>query len=161
MSNQKSPFWSNLFKPAQSVHQNIVSLWSKTPLFKGISKSALNTLSKEMHIRHYKPQEIIFKTDDNGEGVILILSGTVAIKSGETILTELSKGEFFGEVALSSNDKRTATAVCIDEAELVFFLRQDLKDWIDHTPSMAAIFLLNLNKVLAERLRSANSRLSQ
>ncbi len=156
-----SPFWSNLFKPAKSVHQNIVSLWSQTPLFKGIPKTALNTLCKEMHVRSYNKDETIFKKDDDGEGVILILSGTVAIKSGKTLLTELKKGEFFGEVALSFTDKRTATALCTEPTELVFFLRQDLKDWIDHSPSMAALFLLNLNKVLAERLRTANNHLAK
>ena len=76
-------------------------------------------------------------------------------------LALMQRGDFFGEIALAENDKRTADAICMSEAKLVFFLRQDLEEWIDTEPRLGSIFLMNLASVLAQRLHQANQLLAQ
>ena len=68
---------------------------------------------------------------------------------------------FFGEIALAENDKRTADAQCVKPCRLVFFLKQDLEEWIDIEPRLGNIFLMNLASTLAQRLQIANQLLSQ
>ena len=38
----------------------------------------------------------------------------------------------------------------------MYFLRQDLEEWIEHEPRLGARFLMNLSATLAQRLFEAN-----
>jgi CRP-like cAMP-binding protein len=71
-------------------------------------------------------------------------------------LASLSEGDFFGEIALAENDKRTADAHCLKPSRLVFFLKQDLEEWIELEHRLGTIFLMNLASTLAQRLHQAN-----
>jgi CRP-like cAMP-binding protein len=51
--------------------------------------------------------------------------------------------------------------MCISDSTLVFFLRQDLEEWIETEPRLGAVFLMNLASVLAQRLHQANQSLAR
>jgi len=64
----------------------------------------------------YKPNEVIFNQGDDGQELFIVEEGKVAInqtKEGadSTHLCDYGYGEYFGEKALLSNDKRAASAV--------------------------------------------------
>ena len=103
----------------------------------------------------------MFKQDDRGAGAALILSGQVAVRSGNTTLAELSSGDFFGEVALAVDERRTADAIACEDTELVFFLRHELEEWIEQAPREGAQLGLNLALILGNRLRKANQMLAR
>lgn len=153
------PYWSNLFRKTQSNEQAIASLWLATPLFNGISQHHCEKLVPDMQVRHYQPGETIFKAGDAGVGVAIIRSGTVSIRSGQTELAQLQTGDFFGEVALVTDELRTAQAIANKPCELVFFLRPHLHELMQEHPQLAATLMLNLSRVLANRLRTSNELL--
>jgi len=159
--DNKHPLWENIFRHKDDRITEVCNLWSETPLFKGISKSYIRRLVKNMHPRLYTTDEIIFKTGDIGSGAVLIKSGEVAIKAGEKVLAVLTKGDFFGEVALVVDEARTADAVASTDCELIFFLRPDLEEWLHSSPKPGAQLMANISKVLAGRLRHANDMLAQ
>jgi CRP/FNR family transcriptional regulator, cyclic AMP receptor protein len=109
-----------------------------------------------MHIRNYQQDEIVFREGDHGAGVILVLEGQVKIMALDTPISVLEQGDFFGEIALAENDKRTADAVCARNCRLVFFLKQDLEEWIEVEHYLGLVFLKNLSSTLAKRLHQAN-----
>jgi CRP/FNR family transcriptional regulator, cyclic AMP receptor protein len=149
-------FWSNLFKHKDSEINTIAEYWSNTPLFKDIPRRHITSLSENMHIRNYQQDEIVFREGDQGAGVILVLEGQVKIMALDTPISVLEKGDFFGEIALAENDKRTADAVCASNCRLVFFLKQDLEEWIEVEHYLGLLFLKNLASTLAQRLHQAN-----
>jgi CRP/FNR family cyclic AMP-dependent transcriptional regulator len=154
-------FWSNIFRDGDEQVEIIARLWSDTPLFNNIPTRHVRQLAQNMHVRQYQPNEIIFREGDQGAGTILVLDGEVRIMARDNQLALMQRGDFFGEIALAENDKRTADAICMSEAKLVFFLRQDLEEWIDTEPRLGSIFLMNLASVLAQRLHQANQLLAQ
>ncbi len=155
-----SPYWSSFFRKNNTYIDQIVRLWSDTILFQGINKREIKKLCKNMHLRKFSANERIFSQGDTGVGVILVYKGEVEIRNQGHVLAKLVSGDFFGEVALITDDTRTADAISINNSELCYFLKQDLEEWMQHSPVIAARFLLNLSKVLATRLRQANQQLA-
>ncbi len=154
-------FWSNLFRSGDSELQTIARLWQQTPLFRDIPERQTEQLCSKMHLRLFKPGESVFTLGDQGAGAILVLEGTVRIMANTTELALLESGDFFGEIALAATERRTADATAVIASRLVYFLKQDLEEWIEHQPRLGARFLMNLSATLAERLYQANTLIAK
>ena len=154
-------FWSNIFKQPENEVQTIARLWQATPLFRDIPPKQTAFLCETMHVRQFKANEVIFNRGDQGAGAIMVLQGAVKVMTNETELASLDVGDFFGEIALASSENRTADAIAISDAKLVFFLKQDLEEWIEYEPRLGARFLMNLSATLAQRLYHANNLIGQ
>jgi CRP-like cAMP-binding protein len=153
-------FWSNLFKNPGDETRAVAEYWKASPLFHNIPLRHVQTLAEKMHIRQYLQDEWVFREGDQGAGAILVLEGQVKIFANQTPLAVLQAGDFFGEIALAENGKRTADAVCTEAGRLVFFLKQDLEEWIEIEPRLGTVFLINLASTLAQRLHQANQLLA-
>lgn len=149
-------FWSNVFKKPGSELQTIAALWQKTPLFNNIPVKHIEFLSSKMHPRHFQPDELIFQQGDQGAGAILVMQGSARVMADKTQLALLEAGDFFGEIALAETDNRAADAFSVGNSTLVYFLKQDLEEWIEFEPRLGARFLMNLSSTLAQRLYQAN-----
>ncbi len=154
-------FWSNIFKSADNELQAITRLWQQTPLFEGIPQRQTEFLCAKMHLRQFKADEVIFNLGDQGAGASLVLEGSVKIMASATELALLESGDFFGEIALAATERRTADAIAISPTRLVFFLKQDLEEWIEYEPRLGARFLMNLSSALAQRLYRANELIAK
>ncbi len=150
--------WSNIFKGESNQVDQIAALWHKTPLFEGIPLKHIRFLSQNMHVRYFQTDEQIFRKGDQGAGAILVLQGKVRIRIGQMEPVELESGDFFGEIALAEVENRLADAISIDETTLVYFLKQDLEEWIELEPHRWARFLKNLAASLAQRVFHANEQ---
>lgn len=157
----RHPLWHNLFRPRSDRLSESVQLWRDTPLLAGISGRKARQLVSDMHHRHYEPGEHVFRQGDVGAGAVMIRSGKVEIRAGVRVLAELGPGDFFGEVALVSEESRTANAVATAPTELMFLMRSNLDEWVQRSPRAGECFMRNLAHVLAERLRRANQQLSE
>ena len=159
--HMKNYFWSNIFRQAEDEIGIISRFWQNSPLFKNIPYRHIEALAANMHVRQYQAGEVVFREGDQGAGTILVLEGQVRIMAKNNQLALLDQGDFFGEIALAETDKRTADAYCVTESKLVFFLRQDLEEWIEVEPRLGTIFLTNLASILAQRLHQTNLLLAQ
>jgi len=135
-------------------------LLSQTLLFDGIPSSVLLQLVEGMYHRQYRDSEAVFSYGEPGLGMYFVLSGSVEIFLDDQSLATIEPGEFFGEVALFGEETRTASARVKGETELIGFFRPALTEWIDRSPRYGSLFLLQLGRVLAARLRRANAQLS-
>jgi len=152
--------WKNIFRQSKSETEIITQFWQQTPLFKNIPARHIHALSENMHVRSYQKDETVFRSGDQGAGAILVLEGKIKIMASNTLLANLTSGDFFGEIALAETDKRTADACCVSKCRLVYFLKQDLEEWIEIEPRLGTIFLMNLASILAQRLHQANQMLA-
>ena len=154
-------FWANIFRSGDSELQTITQLWQETPLFRDIPARHIEHLCASMHPRQFKPNEMIFNLGDQGAGAILVLDGTIRIMANDTELARFERGDFFGEIALATTEMRTADAVAVSACHLVYFLKQDLEEWIEQEPRLGARFLMNLSAVLGHRLFEMNASLGE
>jgi len=96
-----------------------------------------------------------------GAGAVLLLSGEVSVQLDGKEIDRMYRGELFGEVALAEDLPRTADIVALEDCKVLFFLRSDLKEWIAIKPHDASRLLLNLSKILAQRLMNRNIKINR
>ena len=156
------PLWENYFNKNKMDNPIILTLQT-IPIFKDLTSKEFQEISRLVHKRNYKKGEVIFKKDAPGEGMYVILSGSVTIKDPDSgmIFASLSNNNFFGEMALLDEEPRSAQAEATSPSDLIGFFRTDLKSLIARFPEMGNKILLNLSQVLAERLREANKLLEE
>ena len=118
-------------------------------------------MEKLVHHRTYASGDFVFKNRAPGEGMYIIMKGTIKITIGtrsgdERVLAELKEGDFFGELALFDNEPRSANALATTDSKLIGFFTADLLSLQDRNPQMTNKILMNLGSMLGERLRSTN-----
>ena len=164
--------WENIFKKDGSGSQ-IISLLKSNILFEELSNSELKLLEAMLHIRTYQPGEVIFNQGERGVGMYIVLEGIAEVSvsnntdvegrsSEKLIITQLKKEDFFGEMALvEDNSRRTATAIALEDTQLLGFFQPDLLDIIERSPSTGTKISIQLAKVLARRLKETTSKVSE
>jgi CRP/FNR family transcriptional regulator, cyclic AMP receptor protein len=105
--------------------------------------------------RDYKPGDIIFKEGDAATELFIVQSGEVEIRLGNRVLEKLPQYSIFGEMALIDAAPRSATAVAASDVRLVPVSEKQFLFLISNTPH----FALNVMRIMARRLRSANKSL--
>ncbi|HTL12648.1 MAG TPA: cyclic nucleotide-binding domain-containing protein, partial [Bdellovibrionota bacterium] len=96
--------WKDLFRRRKSNEDSIIEALKDNILFCTLSPRELRYLISLVYERVYQPDESIFREGERGSGMYVIVNGRVAIKtthpSGDTLVTTLGKGSFFGELSL-------------------------------------------------------------
>ena len=151
----KDFLWTNIFKPNAVVEENIFSVLKRIPIFQDLSYKELKSVERILHRRTYKSDEVIFKENEPGVGMYIIESGKVHITIGkeQKLLVLLSKGDFFGEMALILEGQRTASAIAKEPTKLLGFFQPDLFNLLETAPKTGNKILQRLAKMIAERLR--------
>ena len=70
-------------------------------------------------------------------------------------------GDFFGETALISEDKRSANAKALEDSLVIAFFRSDLLEIIRRSPVFGTKILFNLSNIMATRLKRTNKLLQE
>jgi CRP/FNR family transcriptional regulator, cyclic AMP receptor protein len=103
--------------------------------------------------------KVIFKEGDTGDVMYIIQSGTIRISKTidgrEHVLADLTKGDFFGEMAIVSQIERSANATTLVESHVLAFDRNGFVGMIEKNAKIA----LNIIDKLGRRLQHANSQI--
>jgi CRP-like cAMP-binding protein len=165
MASHPHFLWTDLFKK-KSAQKSIASIIKDNILFRTLNTRELTYLSTLVYERIYQPDETIFQQNDRGLGVYLITKGRVAIQTrnsyGEVLVTYLTEGSFFGEIALVDPDNiRTASASATERTVIVGFFKPDLVEILERKPSMGVKILFQLSTVLGRRLLETTERITE
>lgn len=131
-----------------------------TTLFRGLSDEASADLAASMDRRSIPRGGVLFKKDDEGDSMFVILSGRVRMtrpgsNGQEHLLTVLGGGDLLGELTLFDPKPRMATATAMTDVELAAFDNAAMAGWLERCPEGAT----HLLRILAQRLRRANDAL--
>jgi CRP/FNR family transcriptional regulator, cyclic AMP receptor protein len=112
----------------------------------------------EKSVRLFDHGAVIFKENDEGSEMFIIISGIVEIRkstgaSSSKILTTLQKGDMFGEMAIIEKQPRSATAVAVQPTRVLVLNEKLYDSMIASNPDFAR----KMNKVLSERIRRADA----
>ena len=123
-----------------------------------ISEETLRKLSQSGHadgyttdVETYKKGTVIFKEGEIGECMYDVHFGSVGIYTGygtpdEKLITKLSPDEFFGELGMLDNVKRSATAVTLDDDTTIETISAaNLKDLFTQNPPKVEMILEHLS----------------
>jgi CRP/FNR family transcriptional regulator, cyclic AMP receptor protein len=166
-----SYLWDNLFKRAPKDLE-IETVLSENYIFKALNKTEMAFIKSLVHYRVYRPGEAIFRQGELGVGMYMIVKGHVNITVDDLraadelhkniFVTRLTKGDFFGEIALvEQTGRRTATATAAEEVALLGFFKPDLTEIIERNPRMGVKILARLGEVLGRRLKETADRFTE
>ncbi|MAI87364.1 MAG: cyclic nucleotide-binding protein [Candidatus Marinimicrobia bacterium] len=152
--------YKNFFREQNNIDPILTTL-ERIPIFENLLKKELKNIAQLTHEREYKSNEYVFKKHAPAEGMYVILHGEIEIKDPKSgnIFANLHSGDFFGELALLDEEPRSASAICNVPSRLIGFFRTDLLTLINRYPELGNKILLNLSRVLGERLRETNKNI--
>jgi Na+:H+ antiporter len=106
-------------------------------MFKGLGPAELKSLARLFRSRLALPEEKIIRKGDRGAQVFFISSGAV-----EVILpnqkVRIGRGDFFGEMALLSGQRRTADVVALGFCQLLVLSSADFRRFLAAHPAAKA-----------------------
>ena len=137
-----------------------VQLAKRMKLFDGLTpKDVAEVFDKGLTMRWKKGETIVHK-DAQADQMYVIVEGRVGVYNAETHLATLEAGEMFGEMALLTGGKRSATVVALDDSTILFALSEKTFHKL-LTHHVAVQLLMNIAKTLSQRLCDANERLAR
>jgi CPA1 family monovalent cation:H+ antiporter len=92
------------------------------PVFSDLSEDELKRLAKRLQERVFAADAFVFKRGERADGMYFIASGAVEIAIGEEH-PRLGRGDFFGEMALLDQSRRSAPVRSISYSHLLFLPR--------------------------------------
>lgn len=102
---------------------------------------------------------VLFKEGEPGREMFVVQSGKVrlqrTIRGVEKILAEVGPGEFFGEMSIINDKPRTASAVVVEDAQLLVLDPKTFEAMIKANTEIA----VRMIKRLAARLDAANQQI--
>jgi CRP-like cAMP-binding protein len=135
----------------------------RTPLFSDIHPDNLAHFIKQVELIHCQADEVVFRAGDRADGLYVIVEGSVTIWSSTEPplqLNHLSEGEFFGEIALLTDQPRHATVRAEHGCLLVKMTRATMAEWMNVEPDLVKIMLRFVRERLVDALVITNPLLA-
>ena len=113
------------------------ALVARVPLFAHLDAASVSDLVGILKARTVPAGTVIIRKGEPGDSMYLIASGMVQVDTSEGKV-RLQEGDFFGEVALLTRERRTATVTTIRSTDLLVLDCDDFHRFIDRNPEVAA-----------------------
>ena len=95
-------------------------------IFDGFSETEISFFLLMSQTQLRKSGEVIISVGDESNGCAYYINrGSVRVTGGGKELAVLESGSFFGEIALITDEPRTATVETVEDTELQVFLKDD------------------------------------
>ncbi len=140
-----------------------ILLIRKLPLFKEMGPEALLGIAQIASEKVFKSGECVFQKGEVGSSLFLIVEGMVRIhdhqniKNSDTSLAKLEEGEFFGELSILGNEKRTASATAEDNCKLLEIGKDSFQRLMIENFEISQ----NLLSALADRIRELTAQIQK
>ncbi len=126
-------------------------------LFSELSEEELRNVSQQAEVVNFVRDAFICKEGQQADSMFIIKSGIVQIfcddgKGGRKILTHLKLGEYFGEMALLTEEPRTASAIALAETEVIRLKKDSFHNLLKTSPGVS----LSIIRTLCNRLSKTN-----
>ena len=139
-----------------------MSVLKSVEIFSGLSDAELAALEESSIRRSYPKNTVIINENDVADSLYVIESGKVKVycsdKNGkEFIMNTLGGGDYFGELALLDDDRRSASVRTMEKADFCIIYKQDFNQVLDLHPNIAKTLIRNITRrvrALAEKVKS-------
>jgi CRP-like cAMP-binding protein len=114
-----------------------------------LSPMEVNFLASLSSHQRYEPGEVLFREDDPGNTLYVVLEGEVMISkqipgAGQEALAFLRRGEYFGEMALIDDQPRSASATAHTGGATVLAIAEEVVEGLLHIDHASSSRLLEI-----------------
>lgn len=146
--------------PQQTVENKLRHI----PFFRSLPHEALSAISAKLRKVHFEHGEIVFVEHSWGDSMYLIESGQVKVSVNtepgqqEKIINYLGPGNFFGEMALLLDQRRSATVTVTIDADLWMLRKTDMDELLVDHPDIALQITRELSRRLSDVVTDVKTR---
>jgi predicted acylesterase/phospholipase RssA len=108
-------------------------------LFDGVDAEALEDLVKDVDWVSVRSGEVLFRRGEPADASFLVISGRLRVvlegSEGERVLNEVGRGESVGEMALLTDDDRSATVYAVRDTQLARLSEPTFHRFVERHPA--------------------------
>lgn len=133
------------------------------PFFEDFSDEDLDFFSKNVSLRYFSEQTVLFREGDVGDYLFFVVDGMVDVRlestsSRQIVIATFDRGCCCGEMSLLDDYPRSATIVVTRPSELLLLTRNRFQSICQKNPGVGIKFLRGLAKNLSLRLTKTGGR---
>jgi CRP/FNR family transcriptional regulator, cyclic AMP receptor protein len=117
------------------------------PIFSGLSKKELATVAREVDELDVAPGKELARQGEFGHEFFVIVEGTAEVLQDGASIAEMGPGDFFGELALLDEERRTATVRATSPMGVLVMTRQSFRALDRAVPGVHA----TISEAIAQR----------
>lgn len=130
--------------------------FSDIPLLAGVEQETLSLLAPQLRFIKIKKHNVVIEVDSPGDQLMFLISGRLQVvdvtEDGRRVgLSFLAPGEYFGELSIIDNLRRSASVVACEDSLIASLPRGPALMLFYHTPLIAE----RIMRRLAYKLRSS------
>lgn len=150
-----------LFFKANKTSDHVVKILNYVQLFENLSLYDLENLADVILEKELPQDHIVFRENDEADGLWIIEKGVLKIykisaEDKEIELAQLVDYNYFGEMALIENIKRSASVKTKTPAKLLFLSKDNFEKLLRKNLKTTNKILYNISRMLSKRLRESN-----
>jgi CRP-like cAMP-binding protein len=131
--------------------QETTQTLARVPLFQGLNARQIQGLAQTATQRRYAAGEQIIAQGQGGVGLYIILSGQAEaihtrVDGKEIVVNTFGPTDFFGELAMLSDEPRTASLIATEDTECLVLTRWEFLGKLKVDAEMAIVILQELAK---------------
>ncbi len=129
------------------------TLLSNTRLFGTMSADALQRVAEKARRRSYARGEVIFREDDPGDALCVVVKGLVkiyltSVDGDEMLLVTLGPSAVFGELPMVDGGLRSASAAAVEPSTLLTLTRSALLEALSSSPQLVDGLLRSMGSMV-------------
>ncbi len=138
-------FFNNIITPR--IHENYLFA-SLRNLFGHLDDEVLEFIQSHVTWQHLNMGEVLFQQGELGTDLAIVVTGRLQVIVNETlVVADIHHGEMVGEMALLTDEPRSATVKAIRQTTIVRLSRQDFEKLMHLHPSL----LINITRTIIHR----------
>lgn len=141
----------------------VLPILDKISIFGGLSETQLYRIFQQLKKVDYHANELIFHQGDHPSYIYIVLAGRVRlvfdVDDHPLSKTELDQGACFGETSLIGVQSHSASAVAIEDTELLVLSGETLSIFFEQDKTLFSMLILNIAREASRRLHQTDELL--
>lgn len=144
----------------------VIEILKEAELFKGLNDKEIQAVAELGTLKKIAKGEIVFAENSEGKDFFLVVNGAVSINKNvaggrKRNLSNLKKGDIFGELALFDSQPRSADAEATEDSEVIEFSNEKFRNLLKNNLVISFIIQTRIIRVLCRRLRDTDEMLKE
>ncbi len=139
---------------------------TSTPFLRQLGQDDADELLRRVRRRKFTKSQPILRAGAAGDDVVVVLSGRVRLvavgaEQREVVLAIRGEGELLGEMAALGAQRRTASAIALDDVDAGILHGEEFREFLRDRPDAALVLIRMLVRRLSEASRDLASLATQ
>lgn len=160
MSRKKKGAKKGAEMPGRMDEVSLVKVLLDIPLFEDLDYTQVTHILKVCRQRVLQPGEVICESRTIDDKLIIFLGGKLNLETAEgNKLAEMAPVRVVGEMGVFTGQTRSSRVVAAEPSTILELPAADLEEMLEEDPHMGYHMMVNLIKLLYERVHDMNEEL--